>query len=270
MDEISRVPFKSIITFNASSSGYTASLVDLHTAGMGGRIADFALQFKKWRLTKLRVKGTIDTMSIATATSSPGVTLVSGYYGAPGSNVSGAQPTSTAEVMAFVHSDMTNGSQPLRYNVSPSLLAEARGSPWLFCAQTTGTPDVSVSAGTIFSGLQIGQALGAGSARAYVIISGECEFADPTTPTVMMNQTPFSGTVSVFPTVDDEEKIQSVISKATPKSVLKDPKLTAKEMTQLHFLLGRLSKGQKLPDMDSWADDCDSHQASEDEDDEKA
>jgi len=271
MNSNSIVPFKFTVTSNASSSGDTPTATDLALQFMGNRLDSFVGSFKKWRLRKLRIKVVLDSAATSDQENSPGVMFAVGFLGTASTNVT-ALPATIAQVLDLVYSDLTNGYKPAVVSVPFSTLHESANSDWL-ATSAVGLSGQSLqyTAGCIVTDLHLGQSVDQGSVRWYTIVSGIAEFCEPTDPTVGLSMSLLPPSrVSQKVTSADEEKIQSVIQKATPKSALQDPKLTAKEMTQLHFLLGRLLKGQKLPDMDSWADDCDSHQVSEDEDDEKA
>jgi hypothetical protein len=248
------VPFKFTITNNYSSSGDSNGFVDLALGNMGPRMAAFINLFKKWRLNKLHVKMVLDSVStLAGATpASSGVVLACAFLGSSASNVSAA-PAQIASVMDLLYSDCTNGFMPGKFTVPRSTLHESANSDWLACSTSGISGQVlDYTAGSIVWDMHIGQTISTGSVRQYIFVSGVAEFCEPTDPAIMSLSLPY---VATKVTSEDEEKIQSVIQKATPKSELKDPKLTAKEMTQLHFLLGRLLKGQRLPDMESWADE---------------
>jgi hypothetical protein len=186
MNSNAKVPFKFVTTFNASSSGFTLSSLDLQLPNMGGRLAAMAALFKKWRLTHLRVKGITDGIpTVAISAGAAGISFASGYYGSPLSNVT-ATPSTLAEIMTFMYSDL--GHSTLRYSVPRSTLHEASNSEWLPTSNAGSVPNIDLSAGCIFSGMQIGQTLATGSVRIYIIYSGIAEFCEPTTPSVTLTE----------------------------------------------------------------------------------
>jgi len=217
MQSNSLVPFKYTLTFNASSSGFTAGNQDLVLGNMGARLAAMIGLFKKWRLKRLHVKMVLDGASSANISAgNAGVTGVTGYMGAPIANASA--PTTTAEVLTMMYADLTNGQQAAQYEVPFSTLHEAANGDFLL-TNVGSYPTSDSSQGTLWSALQIGQTLTTGSVRAYVIVSGIAEFCEPTTPTVDLALTSIPLEITHY---GDEEKewLSETSRKSTSSAVV--------------------------------------------------
>jgi hypothetical protein len=204
LSDRTEVPFKVLFSFNASSSGFSLGSFDLDPANMGNRINTFATLYKRWRIKRMRVEAKTDSISVEVAGSAGGLTVASGFYGAPLAS-QGSPPTSIADIVSLVDADF--GPSQAAYSVPPSVLEQARGGAvWLLVFGTGSEPAGLISQGAVQTGLQLGQSISTGSVRVNTVVTGIAEFCEPTNPSLSLFSKNGADADEGFVPLDDDEK----------------------------------------------------------------
>jgi len=182
-DVVVTLPFRNCITQSGASSGFVATAYTLTQAAgfLGTRASQIMKNFEFFRLSSLRI--TVMQDSIGASTGPTGANSVPGYASflafdpAPAADTTA--PTTLLLLSQLPEFAMDNGHSMARLSLGPGDLYGATPVKW-YHTTTTGSPNASdLSAGCVYTGVDLDLAPTAGNASIYLLLEGVLQLKAP-------------------------------------------------------------------------------------------